>query len=117
MLWIAMPMATTAAKSGMIQTMEIRWRRFGTTVACGRLSRLLLSAISVLLACPCIPDQAGVKGFRRDHGQHDHRREKYYPRTGLHRHQRLELHEGDGEGVDEDVQHRPAADEIDQAIE
>ena len=28
-----------------------------------------------------------------------------------------ELHEGDGEGVDEDVEHRPAADELDQAIE
>src|SRR5262245_54283809 len=117
MRWIAMPMATTAAKSGIIQTMDARWRLFGTTVACGRVSRLLLSAISVLLACPCIPDQAGVEGFRGDHGQHNHCREKQHPRTGLHRHQRLELHEGDGKRVDEDVQHRPAADKLHQAIE
>jgi hypothetical protein len=61
--------------------------------------------------------QAGVKGLRRDHRQHDHRREKQHPRTGLHRHQRLELHEGDGERVNEYVQHRPTADELDHAIE
>src|SRR5215475_8959946 len=38
--WIAIPMATTAARIGMIQTTEIRWRRLGTTVARGRLSGL-----------------------------------------------------------------------------
>jgi hypothetical protein len=38
--WIAIPMATTAARIGMIQTTEIRWRRRGTTVARGRLSGL-----------------------------------------------------------------------------
>ena len=35
MRWTAMPMATTAARIGMIQTTEIRARRLGTTVACG----------------------------------------------------------------------------------
>src|SRR5262245_1613819 len=38
--WIAIPMATTAARIGIIQTTEIRWRRLGTTVARGRLSGL-----------------------------------------------------------------------------
>src|SRR5262245_25523114 len=105
MRWIAMPMATTAAKSGMIQMMEMRWRLLGTTVACGRVSRLLLSAMSVLLACPCIPDQTGIKRFSGNHRQHDHRREKQHPGTGLHCHQRLELHESDGECVHEYIQH------------
>src|SRR4029453_4751672 len=103
MLWTAMPIATTPAKIGMIQTTEIRVRLFGTTVACGRLSRLVLSAMLALLARARIPDQAGVKRFRCDHCQHDHRGEKQHPRTGLHCHQRLELHEGDGERVDEHI--------------
>src|SRR5882724_5040486 len=102
--WIAIPMATTAARIGIIQTMEIRWRLGGTTVACGRLSRSVLSAMAVRLARGRIPDQARVEGLRRDHREHDHRREKYHPRTRLHPHQRLELHEGDGERVHEHVQ-------------
>src|SRR5215510_1346332 len=40
MRWIAVPIATTAARIGIIQTTEIRWRRLGTTVARGRLSGL-----------------------------------------------------------------------------
>ena len=36
--WIAIPMATRAASSGMIQMIEIRIRFFRTTVACGSLS-------------------------------------------------------------------------------
>ena len=40
MRWIAIPMATTAARMGTIQTTDIRWRRLGTTVARGRLSGL-----------------------------------------------------------------------------
>ena len=39
------------------------------------------------------------------------------PGARLHRHQRLQLHQRDDERVDEDVEHRPAADELDQAIE
>src|SRR5258705_10527520 len=88
MRWIAIPMATTAARIGMIQMTEIRWRRLGTTVACGRFSRSVLSAMVIRLARARIPNQAGVEGLRRDHRQHDHRCEKQHSRTGLHRHQR-----------------------------
>src|SRR3990170_4958024 len=87
--WIAIPMATTAARIGMIQTIEIRVCFFRTTVACGRLSRSMLSAMSPLPGRPRIPDEAGGEGLRRNHCQHDHRREKQHPRTRLHRHQRL----------------------------
>src|SRR4029434_1032711 len=45
-------------------------------------------------------------------GQDDDRREEEHARPRLHRHQRLQLHEGDGESVHEDVEHRPAADEL-----
>ena len=51
MRWIAIPMATTAARMGTIQTMEIRWRLFGTTVACGMSSRSVLSATQALTVC------------------------------------------------------------------
>src|SRR5215470_20282770 len=47
---IAIPMATTAARMGMAQITEIRWRLLGTTVACGRLSRSVLSAMMILRA-------------------------------------------------------------------
>jgi hypothetical protein len=40
MRWIAIPIATTAARMGMAQITEIRWRRLGTTVARGKLSGL-----------------------------------------------------------------------------
>ena len=45
MRWIAIPMATTAARIGTIQTTEIRWRLLGTTVALGRLSGLSAMAV------------------------------------------------------------------------
>ena len=43
--WIAIPMATSAARIGMIQTTEIRIPLFGTTMACGRLSPSMFSAM------------------------------------------------------------------------
>src|SRR5262245_3867479 len=115
--WTAIPMATTAARIGMTQTTEMRTRRRGTTVACGRSSRSMLSGMTVPPGHGRVPDQAGIEGLRRYHRQHDDRREEEHPQAGLHRHQGLELYEGDGERVDEHVQHRPAADELDHAIQ
>src|SRR5262249_41591118 len=43
---IAIPMATTAARMGMAQMIEIRLCLLGTTVACGRLSRSVVSAMA-----------------------------------------------------------------------
>src|SRR5262245_34933824 len=63
--WIAIPMATTAARIGMIQTTEIRWRRLGTTVARGRLSEL--SAMLGLSIYARIPDQPGIERVCGDH--------------------------------------------------
>src|SRR6266568_4062535 len=117
MRWTAIPMATTAARTGMIQMTEIRPRFGGTTVACGRRSRSPGSAMMKLpLACG-IPDQAGIEGLRREHGQHHHHHEEHDPQAGLHRHQRLELHEGDDERIDEYIEHRPPAYELDQLVD
>src|SRR5215475_2405830 len=64
--WIAIPMATTAARIGMIQTTEIRWRRLGTTVARGRLSGLsAMLGLSIFYAR--IPDQPGIERVCGDH--------------------------------------------------
>src|SRR5215467_7086554 len=112
----AIPTAITAARMGMIHTMEIRELFFETTVACATSSR----SPSAMIALPGragIPDETGVEGHRRQHGQDDHRGEEDHARSWLHGHERLQLHEGDGEGVDEHVEHRPAPDHLDQPIQ
>src|SRR5215813_6012374 len=99
----AIPTAATAARIGMIHTMEIRERFFDTTVACER----LLPVPSAMISLPGragIPDGTGVEGDRRQHGQDDHHRgEEHHARIGLQGHERLQLHESNGEGVDEHV--------------
>src|SRR5215467_814138 len=112
----AIPTAITAARMGMIHTMEIRERLRDTTVACASPSRSP-SAIFALPGRAGIPDETGVEGHRRQHGQDDHRGEEDHARTGLHGHERLQLHECDGEGVDEHVEHRPAPDDLDQPVQ
>src|SRR5215831_5582825 len=112
----AIPTAITAARMGMIHTMEIRELFFETTVACATSSR----SPSAMIALPGragIPDKARVERHRRQHGQDDHGGEEDHARAGLHGHERLQLHERHGEGVDEDVEHRPAPDHLDQPIQ
>ena len=74
--WTAIPMATTAARIGMIQTMEIRARRGGTTVACGMPCGSEESAMVSLPDVGGVPDEPGVESLGRDHRQHDDRREE-----------------------------------------
>src|SRR5215467_625616 len=112
----AIPTAITAARMGMIHTMEIRELFFETTVACASSSRSP-SAMFALLRRAGIPDETGVEGHRRQHGQDDHPGEEDHTRAGLHGHERLQLHEGNGERIDEHVEHRPAPDDLDQTIE
>src|SRR5215470_7657516 len=112
----AIPTAITAARMGMIHTIEMRELFFETTVACASSSRSP-SAMFALLRRGGIPDETGVEGHRRQHGQDDHPGEEDHTRAGLHGHERLQLHESHGEGIDEHVEHRPAPDDLDQAIE
>src|SRR5258705_10089475 len=117
MRWTAIPMATTAARIGMIQMTERRVRRGGSTVAWGRGSRPAESGMAALPLLACIPDQAGIEGLHGEHGEHHHRHEEHHPGPRLHRHERLELDEGHRERVDEDIEHRPPPDDLDQAIQ
>src|SRR5215813_12529487 len=112
----AIPTAATAARIGMIHTMEIRELFLDTTVACTTSPRSPSAMIS-LPGRAGIPDESGVEGHRRQHGQDDHGGEEDHAWTGLHGHEQLQLHEGDGEGIDEHVEHRPAPDHLDQPIQ
>src|SRR5215467_14302060 len=103
-------------RSTAIHTMEIRERLRDTTVACASSSR----SPSAMLSLPGragIPDETGVEGPRRQHGQDDDRGEEDHARAGFHGHERLQLHERHGERVDEDVEHRPAPDDLHQTIQ
>src|SRR5215472_5272208 len=112
----AIPTAITAARMGMIHTIEMRELFFETTVACASSSRSP-SAMFALPGRAGIPDETGVERHRRQHGQDDHRGEEDHARAGLHGHERLQLHEGHGERIDEHVEHRPAPDDLDQPIQ
>src|SRR5882724_8364934 len=100
MRWTAIPMATTAARMGMIQMTERRVRRGGSTVACGRGSGPSGSGMAVLPVPACIPDETRIEGLHREHREHHHRHEEHHPGPGLYRHEGLELDEGDGKRVD-----------------
>ena len=86
--------------------------RFGNR----RERRLSFSHLQPRSSCG-VPDQPRVEGFDRKHRQHHHGCEEKQSRSRLHRHQRLELDQGGGKGVDEHVNHRPAADELDDSVE
>src|SRR5208283_6203583 len=70
--WIAMPIATTAARIGMIHTIEKRMRFLRTTLACGRSSRFGSLAMATRVGISGIPEQAGIERLGREHGQHNH---------------------------------------------
>src|SRR4030095_15536792 len=110
MRWTAIPMATTAARIGMIQTTENLVPFCRTTVACGRSSRLICSAMHTLRVRQRIPNKPGIERLRRYHRQHHHRGKEQYSGTGLDKHQGLELYKRNCKCGDEDVEHRPAAD-------
>src|SRR6266540_3666064 len=67
MRWTAIPMATTAARIGMIQMTDRRVRFGGSTVACGSGSAPVGSGMAALPVRARIPDQARVEGL---HGEH-----------------------------------------------
>src|SRR5213594_3943119 len=117
MRWAAIPMATTAARMGMIQMTERRVRRGGSMVAWGRGSVPPESDMAALPLLARIPDQAGIKGLHGEHGEYDHRHEEHHPGPWLHRHERLELYEGHRKRVDEHIEHGPPPYDLDQTIQ
>src|SRR5215510_1641704 len=107
-----------AATMGMIQTSESRVCFLPTALESGTFGGNPSPSAMANLSRACrIPDQTRVKGLDAKHRQHHHRREEEQAGTRFHRHERLQLDERGGEGVDEDVDHRPAPDEADHAVE
>src|SRR5262245_65846991 len=85
--WTAMPIATTAASTGMIQTTEIRARLRGTTVAWGMFARFGSSGMPHLCGPGSGggPDQARIEDLGRDARPADHRDEEEEGRGRLRR--------------------------------
>src|SRR4026207_1834286 len=115
--WMAMPRPITAARIGMIHTTEIFVRRGRDTVACGRSPGWTGAGMTHLPAAAGVPDQTRIEAPHRDDGQDHHRHEEDHPGPRLHRHERLQLHERNREGVDEHVQHRPPTDDLDHPVQ
>src|SRR5262245_5123691 len=64
-----------------------------------------------------IPDQARIEALGGEHGQHDHRSEGDGPGAGLNAHEPSELDECGEDGRHVDVDHGPAAHELEYPIE
>ena len=104
-------------RSGTIQTRESRVCFLGHGPRLGHEAGRSDQAWRGLAPRDRIPDQPRIEGLDREHRQHHDRREEEQAGRRPHRHERLQLHERRGEGVDEDVDHRPAADQLDHAVE
>src|SRR5262245_60075189 len=105
MRWTAIPIATTAARIGMIQTTEIRPRLDGPTVARGSDDGTVGSGIERPPFRFVVPEQSRVEALGRKHREHDHRHEKAHAGTRFDRHERLQLHERHDERIDEHIEH------------
>src|SRR5258706_4203579 len=105
------PMASATA--GTIHTSGSERPCRGAASACGMGSGV---GVSLTRFLDRVPDQARIEAHRRHHRQHHHRAEGERRRAGAHAGERGELHHGDQQRDDEDVEHRPAADRLDQAI-
>src|SRR5215469_17056341 len=109
---------SAAATIGIIQTTESRVRLGESPLDCGTVGSVVRSSaiLNSLFACR-VPYQTGIERLDRQHGQHHYHREEKQPGPWLDRHERLELHQSRGEGVDENIHHRPPPDELDGSKE
>src|SRR5512139_1643752 len=89
MRWTAIPTPTSAARTGMIHTIDRRLRLGATTVACGSSTSSLGSAMRAPARLVGVPDQPRIERVGRDHRQHDHRHEVHDADARRHRHQRV----------------------------
>src|SRR5215467_8929423 len=97
----------SAATMGTIQTNESRVRFLATCRDSGTYDTPWLgSGMLHLSAAGCIPDQPGVERLYREHGQHHDCCEEEQTGARLDGHERLELYQRRGEGIDEHVDHR-----------
>src|SRR5262245_21239005 len=105
---------TSTATIGMIQTSWKAKRFRGTATASGSWDD---DSGSAMLFLHRVPDQARIEGLSREHRDHHHRPERDGARPGLDAHEPSELHEGGEERGDVDVDHGPAADDLEDPVE
>src|SRR6516162_51953 len=104
---------TAASTFEITQTPESRVRLREKPLDCGTVGSVVRSsAILNSLFAGRVPNQTRIETLDRQHRQHHDHREEKQPRPRLHRHQRLELHQRRGEGVDKNIHHRPPPDEL-----
>src|SRR5262249_2419115 len=103
----------SAATIGTIHTSDSRVCRLGTR----RDSEIMGSGMLNLSRAHRIPDQARIERLHRQHREHHDRCEEEETGRRLDGHERLQLHERGRERVDEHVDHRPATDQLDHAVE
>src|SRR4029079_2590192 len=105
---------TAMAIAGTTQMSGSERRELRADTACGIESG---GGVLLTLAFHRIPEEARIEVARRRHGEHYHRAESERARPGLDVAERAQLHDRGQEGNDEDVEHRPAADGLERAVE
>src|SRR5210317_728731 len=95
-----------------IRRFPVRMSAWGTPFNSGL--SFLESLMTYLL---CVPDQPGVKTHGRKYGDHHHRAEKNRSGTGMNGCQASQMHQGHQDGDHKNIDHRPAADNLDNAVE
>src|SRR6185436_6108129 len=96
--WTAMPIATSAASSGMIQMIETRSRFLRVTTACGSGATSGSSAMACASRFGGIPDEPDVERLGGEHRQHDDGGEEQHACPRRYGRQRRELHQRHREG-------------------
>src|SRR5688572_10315154 len=107
--------ATTAARAGISHTSG-RPRRASTSTS-GTVSSGRFEIGSVTVGSSRVPDETRVEGHGGEHGEDDDAAERDRPGARRDRRDGVEAHERDENGEHEDVDHRPAADRLDDAVE
>src|SRR3954470_4384488 len=102
---------TASASAGTSQTSGSERPDFAAATACGMSGRG--SSTGFLHR---IPQEARIEARRCGHGEHDDGAEGKRARPRAHAGKRGELHQGREQRHDEDVEHRPAADGLEQAV-
>src|ERR1044071_6327180 len=108
---------TSTATMGMSQMSCGVKRRLGTATASGRSWASGSCGLSATRGLHGVPDQARIEALGREHGQDHHRPEGDGSRPGLDGHEPSELHEGGEESGHVDIDHRPAADELEHPVQ
>src|SRR5210317_2546947 len=116
---IALKVSQPPISRAMIGTTQIIEKlRLVCTTASGACSACFISEFSSLMFfLHNVPDQPRVKAFGGDHGRHNNQSKIKGCRAGFDICQETELDQGNQDGHNIDVEHRPAADRFCESIQ